>query len=146
MSNIDLNTVTADSFGRSLRGIGLNLLVHNVPCSVAFLRQVFDAEIFQPTDDFSIVSIGGSILQLHADHTYHSHLLPSLLPEIGPRGGEIEIRLYEVDPDISVDKAAAAGATILAPAADKPHGLREAYILDPDGYAWVPSSRLPSAE
>ena len=87
MSNIDLNTVTADSFGRSLRGIGLNLLVHNVPRSVAFLRQVFDAEIFQPTDDFAIVSIGGSILQLHADHTYHSHPLPSLLPESGPRGG-----------------------------------------------------------
>ena len=86
MSNIDLNTVTADSFGRSLRGIGLNLLVHDVPRSVAFLRQVFDAEIFQPTDGFAIVSIGGSILQLHADHTYHSHLLPSLLPESGPRG------------------------------------------------------------
>ena len=23
-------------------------------------------------------------------------------------------------------------------ATDKPHGLREAYILDPDGYCWVP--------
>ena len=91
MSNIDLNTVTADSFGRSLRGIGLNLLVHNVPRSVVFLRQVFDAEIFQPTDGFAIVSIAGSILQLHADHTYHSHPLPSLLPESGPRGGGIEI-------------------------------------------------------
>ena len=146
MSNIDLNTVTADSFGRTLRGIGLNLLVHNIARSVTFLRQVFEAEIFQPTDDFAIVSIGGSILQLHADHTYHSHPLPSLLSESAPRGGGIEIRLYDVDPDISVEKANAAGATILTPATDKPHGLREAHILDPDGYAWVPSSRLPSAD
>jgi len=146
MSNIDLNTVSANRFGRSLRGIGLNLLVHNVARSVAFLKQVFDADIFQPSDDFAIVSIGGNVFQLHADHTYHSHPLPSLLPESGPRGGGIEIRLYDADPDISVDKANAAGATILTPPTDKPHGLREAYILDPDGYAWVPSSRLTSKE
>ena len=146
MSNIDLNTVTADSFGRSLSGIGLNLLVQSVTRSVAFLRHVFDADIFQPTDDFAIVSIGGSILQLHADHTYHGNPLPSLLPESGPRGGGLEIRLYDVDPDTSVTKAQALDAVLLSPATDKPHGLREAYILDPDGYAWVPSSRLPSKE
>ena len=29
------------------------------------------------------------------------------------------------------------GYTVLAGAADKPHGLREAYIADPDGYVWV---------
>lgn len=28
---------------------------------------------------------------------------------------------------------------ILAGAADKPHGLREAFILDPEGYCWVPT-------
>jgi hypothetical protein len=27
---------------------------------------------------------------------------------------------------------------VLQAPADKPHGLREAYILDPDGYCWVP--------
>jgi len=26
----------------------------------------------------------------------------------------------------------------IAVAADKPHGRREAYIRDPDGYIWVP--------
>jgi hypothetical protein len=29
--------------------------------------------------------------------------------------------------------------TILAPPLDKPHGLREAYILCENGYVWVPS-------
>ncbi len=27
---------------------------------------------------------------------------------------------------------------VLAGAMDKPHGLREAYILDDSGYLWVP--------
>ena len=35
--------------------------------------------------------------------------------------------------------AEAHGATILAAPRDKPHGLREAYILCDNGYAWVPS-------
>ena len=30
------------------------------------------------------------------------------------------------------------GYEVLEPATDKPHGLREAYILDGDGYVWVP--------
>jgi hypothetical protein len=30
------------------------------------------------------------------------------------------------------------GFTVLANAQDKPHGLREAFIIDADGYLWVP--------
>ena len=40
-------------------------------------------------------------------------------------------------------KAASLGYTVLAEAADKPHGLRESYIVDPDGYIWVPDRPLP---
>ena len=32
------------------------------------------------------------------------------------------------------------GYEVLEPASDKPHGLREAYILDADGYVWVPDT------
>ena len=69
------------------------------------------------------------------------HLPPllALLPENPPRGAGIEIRLYDTDPDAAVARAEAAGLAILQPPTDKPHGLREAYILCPDGYAWVPS-------
>ena len=31
----------------------------------------------------------------------------------------------------------AAGAKVLAPAADKLHGWREVWIEDPDGYLWA---------
>ena len=39
-------------------------------------------------------------------------------------------------------RAEAAGAVVLQAPADKPHGLREAYILCGNGYAWVPSRPL----
>lgn len=136
---MDYETVDADSFGRALRGIGLNLLVRDVAAEVAFLEAVFDMTAHQPTADFAIMTYGDQVFQLHSDGTYHSHPLLGLLPENPPRGAGIEIHLYDTDPDDAVARAKALGGTILAEALDKPHGLREAYILDENGYAWVPS-------
>ncbi|GGX38677.1 hypothetical protein GCM10007385_01910 [Tateyamaria omphalii] len=136
---MDYDTIDADSFGRSLKGIGLNLLVRDVAAQVAFLEAVFGMKSHQPTNDFAIMTYGDQLFQLHSDGTYHSHPLLGLLPENPPRGAGIEVQLYNTDPDGAVMRAKAAGATILAEAADKPHGLREAYILCENGYAWVPS-------
>jgi predicted enzyme related to lactoylglutathione lyase len=136
---MDHETIKADPFGRSLRGIGLNLLVRDVPGECAFLTAVFAMTCHQVTRDFAIVRYGDQVFQLHADGTYHSNPLLGLLPENPPRGAGVEIRLYDSDPDAAVRAAKAFGATILQPATDKPHGLREACILCKDGYAWVPS-------
>jgi len=136
---MDYDTIDADGFGRGLRGIGLNLLVRDVAAEVAFLKSVFGMRAHQPTADFAIMSYGYQVFQLHSDGTYHSNPLLGLLPENPPRGGGIEIRLYDTDPDEAVARAEAAGGTILQEPTDKPHGLREAYILCENGYAWVPS-------
>lgn len=140
---MDYETIEADSFGRGLRGLGLNLLVRDVLAECAFLEAVFCMRVFQATADFAIVTYGDQVFQLHSDGTYHSNPLLSLLPETPPRGAGIEIRLYESDPDTAVAQAEAIGATILQGPTDKPHGLREAYILCENGYAWVPSRPLP---
>lgn len=139
---MDLGNVTADRFGRSLRGIGLNLLVRDVPGECAFLETVFAMTCHQVTRDFAIVAYGPQLFQLHADGTYHSNPLLGLLPQTPPRGAGIEIRLYDSDPDLAAARAAAFGATVLQAPADKPHGLREAYLLCANGYAWVPSRPL----
>ena len=139
---MDFETIKADAFGRSLKGIGLNLLVRDVPGQCAFLEAVFAMKTHQVTDDFAIVTYGDQVFQLHGDATYHSNPLLGLLPENPPRGGGIEIRLYDSDPDDATNRAEAAGGTILQPPTDKPHGLREACILCKNGYAWVPSRRL----
>jgi uncharacterized glyoxalase superfamily protein PhnB len=136
---MDYETVSAEDFGASLRGIGLNLLVRDVGREVAFLETVIGMKSFQPTADFAIMTYGDQVFQLHSDGTYHSHPLLGLLPENPPRGVGIEIRLYDTDPDDACARAEGAGATVLQSPTDKPHGLREAYILCENGYAWVVS-------
>lgn len=136
---MDFETVDADSFGRSLKGIGLNLLVRDVKAECAFLETVFEMKSHQVSADFAIVTYGAEVFQLHSDGTYHSNPLLGLLPESPPRGAGVEIRLYDTDPEEAVARAEAAGGVVLQPPADKPHGLREAYILCENGYAWVPS-------
>jgi catechol 2,3-dioxygenase-like lactoylglutathione lyase family enzyme len=140
---MDYNAVSAPEFGRALTGIGVNVLVRDVGKSISFLETVLGMTGHQVTRDFAIVTGSGGVLQLHADGTYHSNPLLGLLPETPPRGAGVELRLYGVDPDQAMAAAQAfEGATILQDASDKPHGLRECYILCPDGYAWVPSRPL----
>lgn len=139
---MDLGTVSAAEFGRGLRGLGLNLLVRDVGRSTAFLTAAFGMTAHRASRDFAILRYGGQLFQLHADATFAAHPLAALLPEAGPRGAGIELRLYDTDPDAACARAGAAGGHVLKPPADRPHGLREAVILDPDGYAWVPSRPL----
>jgi len=139
---MDFETVSAEAFGAGLRGIGLNLLVRDVMAQCAFLETVFEMKTHRVTADFAIVTYGTQVFQLHADGTYHSNPLLGLLPENPPRGAGIEIRLYDTDPEKAAERAEAAGAVILQPPTNKPHGLREAYILCENGYAWVPSRPL----
>lgn len=136
---MDFENITPEAFGASLKGVGLNLLVRNVPRQVAFLEAVFGMTGHRISGDFAIMSYHGALLQLHADHTYGANPLHGLLPETGPRGAGAEIRLYHTDPDFAARKAEEFDAIILQAPADKPHGLREVYILCENGYAWVAS-------
>src|SRR3546814_12346566 len=76
---------------------------------------------------------------LHSDASYHSNPLLALTGDGAIRGAGLELRLYGVDPDTAAARAEALGFTVLQAPADKPPGLREAYIVGPDGYVWVPS-------
>ncbi len=125
-------------YGRSLRGLSLNLLVRDVAAALAFQREVLGAEVVYQDADFAVLRAQGSEWMLHADHTYDQHPLHPSLASGRERGLGAEVRLHGVDPDRAEAAARRLGFTVLAPAADKPHGLREAYVLDPDGYLWVP--------
>ena len=139
---MDFETVSADAFGASLRGIGLNLLTRDVRRLSDQLTRVFGMTAHRVSDDFAIMRYGDQVFQLHSDGTYAANPLLGLLPENPPRGAGLEIRLYDTDPDAAHDTAEAAGFTVLQPPTDKPHGLRECYLLCADGYAWVPSRPL----
>lgn len=139
----------ADDYGRGLKGFGVNLLVRDVMRTVAFAREILLAETAIADKDFAVLRhrVNGHVLaewMLHADGTYHSNPLLGLLPESGVRGAGAELRLYHLDPDAAVARAKKLDYVVLMEPADKPHGMRETYILDPDGYCWVVS--LPLAK
>ena len=134
--------MSAADYGRSLAGFGVNLLVRDVNRAVAFQTEVLEVEVVYADADFAVLTHGGHQWMLHADHTYAEHPLLALTGDGAIRGAGAELRLYGIDPDTAEARALARGDTVLAAAADKPHGLRECCLVDPDGYVWVPSRRI----
>ena len=142
----------AAEVGRALRGFGLNLLCRQVIPLAESIASVLEMRVIRANDDYAIIAgpqvAKSLIIQLHADATYHANPLPSLLPEpgagagagAGARGAGAEFRLFDMDPDAAARRAEVAGWYILQPPTDKPHGLRECYLLDLEGYCWVPGS------
>jgi catechol 2,3-dioxygenase-like lactoylglutathione lyase family enzyme len=129
----------ADAFGKTLEGFGVNLLVRDIKISVGFATRVLGADVVYADPDFAVLRHTDVEWLLHADHTYEDNPLLGFVAGETGRGAGVELRLYDCDPDTAEAAARADGHTVLAGAADKPHGLREAYLIDPDGYCWVPS-------
>jgi catechol 2,3-dioxygenase-like lactoylglutathione lyase family enzyme len=127
----------ATQYSHSLRGLTLNLLVRDISRSLPFHRDVLGAQVIYSDPDFAVLRHGEVEWMLHADHTYLEHPLHAHLSQDVPRGLGAELRLHGRDPDEAEAAARRCGATVLASAEDKPHGLREAFLLDPDGYLWV---------
>ena len=127
----------APDYGRSLEGLTINLLVSDVAAALAFHREVLDAEVVYDDPDFAVVRRGSAEWMLHADHTYKDHPLHGSLTGELARGIGAELRLHGRDPDEAEAAARRLGFTVLQGAMDKPHGLREAFLIDADGYLWV---------
>ncbi len=130
--------VSPPDYGRSLRGLGFNLLVTDVTRSVRFATAVLGATSFYDDEDFAALRLNGGDFMLHADHTYCDHPLSGVVASVEARGAGVELRIYGCDPDVAEAAARAGGWTVLAGSMDKPHGLRECMIIDDDGYVWVP--------
>ena len=142
MGAADKEFMSAEDYGRSLKGLGINLLVREVARGVAFAHDVLGAHVVYADKDFAVLRYANGPTSaewmLHSDGSYHSNPLLGLIGDASVRGVGLEVRLYHCDPDAAVARAQAHGHHVLQEATDKPHGLREAYILDPDGYCWVP--------
>ncbi|MDJ1009583.1 MAG: VOC family protein [Paracoccaceae bacterium] len=140
---MDYDTVSADEFGRSLRGLGANFISPDVRRLADFLQTVFGLDVRQLSDDFAIVLHDGAVFQLHSDATFGRHPLSGMLPDNPPRGAGVQCYVFGIDPDHAAARAEAGGGIVVEPPADKPHGLREATILSPEGYAFSPAVALP---
>ena len=150
----DAPFMSGTELGQSLRGMGINLLVKNMTDSLHFATTVLGATVVHTdNNDFAFIKLGDDRWMLHSDRSYKGNALYGLLKNddgtpLEGRGVGIEIRLYDVDPDMAVLNARRGGYIILADCIDKvdSHGLREAVILDSDGYCWIPSRPLNNNE
>ncbi len=130
----------ADAFGRSLpRGVGINLLVPEIAPMEEFCRIVLGARTIHADEDFAAIELLGSLFMLHADHSYADHEMAGAFAGVEVRGAGLEIRIYGADPDAVEALAREQGHIVLAGSLDKPHGLRECYIVGPSGYVFVPT-------
>lgn len=132
-----------EAYGRAMpSGFGVNLLVTDVARAARWQAAVLGARVVYREGGFAIVTAQGATWFLHHDDTYGRHPLAGIARAAEGRGAGVELRLYGRDPDAAETAARAFDSVVLAGAADKPHGLREAYLLDPDGYCWVPAVPL----
>ena len=136
----------AADYGRALSGFGVNLLVSDVNQTLNFLKEVLGLTPVHQSDGFAVLRYRGHEWMLHEDGTYHSNPLLSLTGDGVIRGAGVELRLYDIDPDQAEERAHGSGYTVLQGATNKPHGLRECYIVDRDGYVWVPSIGISDDE
>jgi uncharacterized glyoxalase superfamily protein PhnB len=133
---------SAPDYGRSLSGLGFNLIVGDLEKALRFATQVLEAETYFRTDVFAAMKLQGADFMFHMPQSYRGNELYGTLTSDAPRGVGIELRCYGVDPDAAEARARTAGFTVLAGSLDKPHGLRECMILDDDGFVWIPSRPL----
>ena len=140
---MDLETVDVADFGRSLSGLGVNLLCRDLHATAAFLRDALGLSLHRVSTDFALVGHGDVLIQLHSDASFRGHPLLDLLPENPPRGGGVQIFHFGIDPDAACARAEAAGGIVIEAPREKPHGLREATILGPEGHAFAPAIALP---
>ena len=130
--------MTSKEYGRSLEALSINLVVHDIEQAIRFQREVLGATVIYSDPDFAALEGFGARWIMHADHTYQGHPLEGVLAYTPQRGAGVELRLHGCDPDRAEAAAQRLGYKVLVSAADKNRGLREAYLVDSDGYVWVP--------
>lgn len=137
--------IPAPEYGRLLPQFTVNLIVRDVPRSLAFYRQVLEAQLHYADPDFAALRILGLELLLHADHTYEANPWAKPLASDAVRGLGAELRLLGMDPDALAERAKAADA-LFKEVSIRGHGWREAMVRDPDGYVWAVGVALTPGE
>ena len=133
----------APDYGKSLAGFSVNLLTTDLARALVFQRDVLQAEILHQDEDLIIARGYSANWMVHADHTYDKHPLLADTQKHDRRGAGVELRLHLATPDAIAARAQQHGFKLLDGPRDQPdHGLREAHVIDDDGYVWVPDKSL----
>jgi hypothetical protein len=128
----------AKDYAQTLKGLTVGLVVRDIGKAIQFQQEVLKTRVVYSDVDFAVLQGYGGEWMLHADHTYQEHPLENVFAKATQRGAGIELRLHGCDPDAAAAAALRLGFKVLAGPEDKKHDLREAHLVDADGYVWVP--------
>ena len=114
------------------------LYIRNGVLDIGFYTKAFGAIELRrwSNDDGSIhvaeLSIDGALFHLHEENSRKSQFSPEKI-----NGTTTLIGLFVPDVDTVMNKAIAAGATVISPAQDYDYGYRQGEIKDPFGHQWM---------
>ena len=130
---------SASEYSKDLCGLTINLLVKDIKHSINFLQKIINAKIIYQDPDFAAIEGFGGRWCIHSYHTYDYQPYMDIIKSSKPKGLGIELRVIGCDPDKAEERARKEKYIILSNAMNKLHGIRECYILDNNGFCWVPS-------
>lgn len=119
------------------------LYIPNGVRDISFYTKAFGAvELRQwMNDDGSYhvaeLSIDGALFHLHEDVARCNQFNPEKL-----NGTSVVIGLFVPDVDAVMNKAIAAGATVISPAQSYDYGYRQGEIKDPFGHQWMIEKKI----
>lgn len=130
-------------------GVIPRLVCRDPAAEMDFCTATFDATELnrRPGPDGTVahglMTISGQMVMVEAEWP----ALPSRAPA-PDASSPVVIFVYVEDVDRTVERAVAAGAKLLIPAADQFWGDRTAWIIDPQGHVWTVAARIeePSEE
>jgi len=137
---------------KSMNGqtVQAHLTMHDTKAAIAFYVRAFGAEelfrLVEPSGrvGHAEIRIGDTILMLNDEY-----------PDFGARspaatgGSPVAFRVVVADADKAVDRAVAAGATVVRPVQDQFYGDRSGMVACPFGYRWslaTPKETVSPAE
>lgn len=108
-----------------------------------FVRDMARARAFYQALGFDLLADRGDfvVLAWEGNRLYLDHRPDLPLPPDHPQAN---IRVMVPDVDRCWEQARAIGAPVLAAIADRPYGLRDFTVLDPDGFGVRFGTRLPA--
>jgi PhnB protein len=114
------------------------LVVTNAAKAIEFYKRAFEAtelmRLAAPGDKIrhAEIRIGDSPIMLADEYPDYNALSPQTIG-----GTAVSIMLYVEDVDTVVDRAVAAGASVLMPVKDQFYGDRSGKVVDPFGHHWM---------
>ncbi len=92
------------------------MLVRDTARAAAFARDVLGLTVVYADADLAVLRHGEHEWMVHADHTYDAHPLLPRTRVAALRGGGLELRVHDVDPDEASAAALKHGYEVLEPA------------------------------